>query len=66
MDDIHKKIARLRLGQPYTNDERHKKMYGVFKKFLTLVAEYVDINTLVAVGRTVNTLIGPYRFNLSD
>ena len=58
-DDINKKIARLRLGQPYSNDARDKKMYGFFKKFLTLVAEYVDINTLVAVGRVVNTLIGP-------
>ena len=57
MDDINKKIAWLRLGQPYTNDERDKKMYCFFKKFIRLVAEYVDINTLVSVGRIVNTLI---------
>jgi len=65
-DDINKKIARLRLGQPYSNDERDKKMYGFFKKFLTLVSEYVDSTTLVAVGRVVNTVIGLYRINLNE
>ena len=30
----HTYFFQLRLGQPYTNEERDKKMYGFFKKFL--------------------------------
>ena len=65
-DVINKKIARLRLGQPYSNEERDKKMYGFFKKFLRLVAEYVDRNTLYAVGRSTNTTLTAYQFKLNE
>ena len=61
--DINKKIARLRLGQPDTNEERKKKMYGLF---LRLVSDYVDLNTLYAVGRIVNTIIGACQLKFNE
>ena len=41
-------------------------MYGFFKKFLRLVAEYVDRNTLYAVGRSTNTTLTAYQFKLNE
>ena len=65
-DDINKKIARLRLGQAYSNEERDKKMSGFFKKFIRLIGEYVDMTTVYAVGHIMNRTLGKYQFKLNE
>ena len=63
---LNKKIARLRLGQAYLNEERDKKMYGFFKKFIRLIGGYVDMTTVYAVGRIINRTLGKYKFKLNE
>ena len=61
-NDIDKKIARLRFGQAFSNEEQDKKMYGFFKTLIQLIGGYIDTTALFAVGRISNKTVVKYQF----
>ena len=41
-------------------------MFGFFKKFLRLIANSVDLNTLYVAGRSANNTLGKNQFKLNE